>query len=273
VSAWFVSFHLFAGTAKVNRVTFVDVLPGPDGEPDRLVIQDFAGHYAPIGARLEFDPEGETTHVSDFTEPDRYRGSGGLQRSPVELTFTSPTRVKASILVPFRSLRTTRTLIERRVTVPLDVDIGENEITVRNGLDFHLRDVQVILDGKTVKFGSVDAGAEVSRPATMRNVYFKPIDDMGDYVADTPSALDLLGVGTRLHSLTWAAAGSSRLRKDADWNEHFRGLAKYGFDRSPAIRRNVALVTGWTEARDPFRISDGDSDGFTLTFIRKVIRP
>ena len=60
---------------------------------------------------------------------------------------------------------------------------------------------------------------------------------------------------------------------DSDWHEHFHGLAKFGFDRSPAISRRVPLVTAWTEARDPFRLSDSDSDGFTLTIIRKVIRP
>jgi len=272
VTAWFVSFHLFAGSEKVNRVTFVDVIPGPDDGPDRVIVHDLAGHYAPTGARLELEPEGLTTHVSDFTEPDSYQGGGGLQRSPVELTVTSPARVRGELLVPFRSLRTTRTVISREITFPLDVEIGPEDVTVRNGLPYDLRDVCVIHNRKILRLGDIPAGGEKTRPDRPRPLAYRVLEEMDQYTRDTPTATDLLAIGPRLQALTWARAGSDP-GDSSEWYEHFHGLAKFGLDRSPAIQRGVSLVTAWTKERDPLGLEGGDVDGFTLTIIRKVFRP
>ncbi|MEN8150855.1 MAG: hypothetical protein ABFS86_13615, partial [Planctomycetota bacterium] len=276
VSAWYVSFHLFAGASKMNRVTFVDVLPQPGDAPDRVIVQDFAGHYAPTGAKLDLVPEGETTHVSDFADPGSYVGGGGLQRSPVELAFASPARATGRLLIPFRSLRTTRTLVNRSATVPLDITVEEDggRITVRNGLDFVLRDVSLIRGVRPVDIGDLDPGEEAIVSPSAGYLRHESIENLIAWTRDEPSRSDLLATGRRLLSLSWAGAARPHERQtDPEWSEHFRHLAKMGIDRSPAILEGATIIVAWTDARDPFGLGGGDSEGFSMTFLRKVVQP
>jgi hypothetical protein len=274
VSAWYVSFHLFAGSEKVNRVTFADVLPQGDGEPDRLLVHDLTGHYAPVGQTLDLRPRGETAHVSDFAEPSAYTGGGGLQRSPVELAFTSSVRATGQLVVPFRSLRTTQTVLTRRETFPLDVTFDRNrsQCTVRNGLPYPLYDVTLVQQGRQLEIGDIGPGEEKTASLGGQRLAYRSIESLLDSTREDLTRRQIREAGQRLMPLTWARAGHLH-SSDAEWSEHFRHLAKAGIDRSPALTRDAMLVVAWTDAPDPFGLAHSDSDGFRLTILRKVVSP
>jgi hypothetical protein len=281
VTAWFVSFYLFAGADRVNRVTFADILPEGEGAPDRLVLFDMAGYYAPRGSRLLLEPEGDTVHVSDLADPASYEGSGGLRRDPVELRFPSVARATGEIVIPFRSLRTTRSVVTRDRTVPIDVAFSGSEVTVRNGLDFPLRDVTLYVGRRVLagtglspgfmEIGDLDPGEEATVALRPRRGHYANVESLSTDGGEAPSRARLAGIAKSLLPVTWASL--VREAPDGEWTAHFRTLVKIGLDRSPALRRGGSLLAAWTDERDPFGLSDGDADGFSLTLIRKVVRP
>jgi hypothetical protein len=269
-TAWFVSFYLFAGGEIVNRVTVVDVVPDPAGSGrDLVLMNDFAGYYEPRGGTISLEVEATTSIFSQLAPLDVYLswGSGSLGSEAPRVDCADPARQKATLNVPFRSLRTARMLALREEALDLAVTRTETGgFTVRNGLPYALRDAVIFgPDGRT-SVVNVAPGAECAMGRAA-----------GSDQGQLPNATQLSSDPENEDRLLLDALGPffcqvARHRSSQTASTPLgRTLWKSGLAQPEALSRGVHVLMFWTDARDPFRLPGGGEEGFRITVVRRVI--
>jgi hypothetical protein len=273
VTAWFVSFYLFAGSTRVNRVTFVDVVPASgDSARDLVTITDYCGFYAPRGARLPLEVEADTAAWSQIGTLEEYlhRGGGGLTADPLEVDSLYPARNRATLSIPFRSLRAARVLAMRREIFPLTVRVDPRERTVlaTNDLPCRLRDAVLVTPGGTMVIGDLGPGEQRRCPLAPA-VVSAPLPDARrlttDPAVEDHAALDELGP-------FFFSLGRYQAQDPVPTGLE-RTLWKNGFARPHLVPRGRSMLVAWTGARDPFRLPGGGEPGFRVTVIRRILEP
>ncbi len=270
-TAWFVSFYLFAGAPMVNRVTFVDIVPdpGPSGQ-DLVVIQDYAGYYEPRGGTRDLDVDAETEVFSQIGTLNDYLnwGGGAFAADALEVDAGDPARHRATLRIPFRSLRSARLLAFRLELVPLTVEFkaDASAMIVRNDLPYTLKDAVIASPAGIVQVGDLPPGARRSRPALWQTAGAE-LPDAARLTTDPDDMasplIDQLGP-------LFFAVGRHR-GDDPVPTPLQRILDKSGLARPYTTLRNRSVLIAWTDARDPFRLPGGGEDGFRVTVIRKVL--
>ncbi len=270
-TAWFVSFYLFAGSSRVNRVTFVDVVPDPgESGRDLVAIHDFAGYYEPRGGTLDLEVEAETCVISQLGTIQEYLQQTGsaMVADALEVNAIDPARARATLSVPFRSLRTARLLAFREELVPLKVEIQDDRqvLIVTNDLPYRLRDAVLVTPRGTIPLGDLAAGSKREFPAKPSpQVISLPDAQRLRADPDHTQAISVDDLGPLFHSLgryinpNPVATGLERI------------LDKSAFTRSYASARRKSMLIAWTNARDPFRLPGGEEDGFRVTVIRRIL--
>jgi len=272
-TAWFVSFYLFAGAPMVNRVTFVDIVPDPGTSGQDLVaISDYSGYYEPRGGTRALMIEAETEVFSQIGTLNDYQGWGGrgLAVEALEVNAVDPARHRATLRIPFRSMRTARLLALRRELIPLTVefDADSSAMIVQNDLPYALENAIIATPDGIIPVGFLASGGSRSCPLQERvaNV-------------ELPNAVRLtsdpdIAAGTLIDQLgpLFFAVGRY-LRHDPVPTGEARILEKGGFARPYTTVRNRSVLIAWTDARDPFRLPGGEEDGFRVTVIRRVLEP
>lgn len=271
-AAWFFSFWLFGGSQLVNRISFVDIVPGEGLDaPDRVRIHDFTGVYRPRGGTVDLAAKGETVHFSDLAQSWSLMGGmgGGLPGDPIRLDCDDPVRTDAEVSLPFRSVRMVRTVIYREQTLPLDVTVSPaGPVRVRNGLPYRLRDVAIVSRDGVTELGDLPPGQESQVNAISRGRWRPDIGKLPLLAKEwsdeaVPVAARELAAMSVLSALMPPTGYSERTRA--------RLYRRIGLDLGDVVAEGGTLLVAWTDERDPFSLPGGEEDGFTLTVLRKVI--
>jgi hypothetical protein len=260
-AAWFISVYLFSGPPVVNRVTLVDIAPDPTAPGSDLVrVEDFAAFYAPRGRTITFDSPEPGTLVDRFTLLSDYHGSGSSSMTvgPLSLERASSGATEARLVVPFRSMRLSRSVSIRPGEIPLSVTPRSGRASVvTNGLPYPLLDAGLFGDGGFEELHAIES-------ATGR----RPAAPPSDPAASSPS----LELARHLLALT-APRYPGRHDVPDPGPAGTRLLVRCAVDRSSALRDGGLLFAAWADERDPLGLPGADESGFTITIFRKAVDP